>query len=499
MVAALLAATRWLRVSQREHYLANGCRSTAMRWLRARPLLNGTVLVVSVAAAVAGMLTEYPTSTVLLVVAAVAAAGFPLFMPLRGRTARLDPTRRLRTLAAAVLVLSTAVGGALSWATTPAAGPVAVAVLMPLLVDTSAAVLRPFEVRAADRFRHKAEGIIRSVSPRVVAITGSYGKTSTKEHVRELLGTNLDVVASPASWNNMAGLSRAVNEFLRPGTEVFVAEMGTYGPGEIRDLVAWLQPEVAVITAVGPVHLERMGNLAAITRAKAEILAGARHAVLGVDSPELSELAETVDPATTLWRCGSRGQSGLDVEATAGPDGFAFRIHDHIIGPVTLPVGVHAANVACAVAVASALGLSPPQIEARLGSLQAAQHRAAAAVTPDGVIVIDDTFNSNPDGARAALQQLMTEVPEADRVVITPGMVELGPIQARENERLASEIAAAGCALVIVGRTNRRALLRGAGEAVTVANRDQAVAWVRDNLHPGDGVLWENDLPDHYP
>lgn len=498
-VAALVAAAKWLRVSQREHYLANGCRWTAMRWLRARPVLNGTVLAVSVAATVAGALTDSVTSAALLVLGAVAAAGFPLFMPLRGRTSRLELTRRLRTLAAAVLVLAAGIGLAVSLVTAPAAGPVAVAVLMPLLVDISAAVLRPFEARAAARFRHQAEDLIRSVSPQVVAITGSYGKTSTKQHVRDLLGASLDVVASPASWNNMAGLSRAVNEFLRPGTEVFIAEMGTYGPGEIRDLVAWLRPEIAVITAIGPVHLERMGTLDAIARAKSEILAGARHAVLGVDSPELDDLAGTVAETTTLWRCGSRGQRGLDVEATDGPDGHCFRIHDQLIGPVRLPAGVHAANVACAVAVASALGLSPQHVEARLGSLRAAQHRAEAVVSPDGVMVIDDTFNSNPDGARTALRQLTAEVPAGHRAVITPGMVELGATQAAENHRLASEVVAAGCTLVIVGHTNRRALLRGAGEAVTVANRDQAVAWVRDNLQPGDGVLWENDLPDHYP
>ncbi len=116
---------------------------------------------------------------------------------------------------------------------------------------------------------------LRRVAPTVVAITGSYGKTSTKGYVAHLVAGTKTVVASPASFNNRAGLARAVNENLADGTEVFVAEMGTYGPGEIADLCSWLVPDIAVITAIGPVHLERFGSEDRIVQAKAEILAAA--------------------------------------------------------------------------------------------------------------------------------------------------------------------------------------------------------------------------------
>jgi UDP-N-acetylmuramoyl-tripeptide--D-alanyl-D-alanine ligase len=114
--------------------------------------------------------------------------------------------------------------------------------------------------------------------------------------------------------------------------------------------------------------------------------------------------------------------------------------------------------------------------------------------------VIDDTFNSNPSGARVALALLADRPGSGRRVVVTPGMVELGPRQFEENEALAQEIARSATDLVIVGGTNRLALRSGSSplRPVFVRTREEAVAWVRATLGPGDAVLYENDLPDHY-
>jgi UDP-N-acetylmuramoyl-tripeptide--D-alanyl-D-alanine ligase len=121
------------------------------------------------------------------------------------------------------------------------------------------------------------------------------------------------------------------------------------------------------------------------------------------------------------------------------------------------------------------------------------------AVTEHGITVVDDTFNSNPAGAAAALGALGRLVPGGRRAVVTPGMIELGPMQVDANRALAASVAATGADLVVVGWTNRAALVAGHPAAVTVPDRDAARAWVRANLTSGDGVLWENDLPDHYP
>src|SRR4029079_4270560 len=134
---------------------------------------------------------------------------------------------------------------------------------------------------------------------------GSFGKTSTKEYLKALLAQQFEVVASPASFNNLAGVARTVNEHLHPGAEVFIAEMGTYGPGEIRELCAWLKPRISVITAIGPVHLERMGSLDGVLAAKREILDTAEIAVLNVDDPRLAGLADEVSSTLRVVRCGS--------------------------------------------------------------------------------------------------------------------------------------------------------------------------------------------------
>src|SRR5262249_9103976 len=159
------------------------------------------------------------------------------------------------------------------------------------------------------------------VRPRVVAVTGSYGKTSTKEHIRDLVGDRYVVVASPASFNNRLGLARSINEHLQPGTEVFVAEMGMYAEGEIRALCEWLLPELAVLMAIGPVHLERLGSIDAIVRAKSEIFERARVGVVNVDDSRLAIVAdELAQRGVRVWRCGTTDSPQLDVALAPNTD-----------------------------------------------------------------------------------------------------------------------------------------------------------------------------------
>lgn len=497
---------RWLRVSQHEHYLPGSAWATARRWLQRRPpnaLLAVAWLATVTGSAFVGVIDD--DIALLGLAAGLLGAVFPMGMPVAGRP-RMRFTRRAvyEGLTAVVLLAawSSVVGSTLSPSVAVGTAPV----MGLLAVDAAAWLNRPVERRNARRFQRAASEKLERVRPRVVAVTGSFGKTTVKHHVRDLMGASVNVLASPASWNNLAGLSRAINEHMNPGTEVFVAEMGTYGPGEIRELVDWLKPEVAVITAVGPVHLERMGTLEVITAAKAEILDGARAAVICVDSPQLRELADKTREAAAaadLWRVGSEpGAHDLDVlvqRCTSGDaDSLVVTARGDRLGEI--PAGsLHAGNVACAVAACLAIGTDRRTISAGLSKLSAPANRAVAATSDDGLVVIDDTFNSNPAGASSALATLVAMVHQGRRVVVTPGMVELGALQSDANRRFAESVARAGVELVIVGWTNRRALLAGHPGATTVLDRDGASGWVRANLGPGDGVLWENDLPDHYP
>jgi UDP-N-acetylmuramoyl-tripeptide--D-alanyl-D-alanine ligase len=517
LVATGVAGVRWLRVAQREHYLPDATASFAIRWW----CTQGTVLSRVLAVVAAGGLVVTSRWALAGVVVAVAVGLGPDGLSLRGRSAPLAWTRRLRTLAVVSGACAVLLVGVSTLFGVAPLGAAAVAVAAPALVDLGCLLTAPFERRAAGRFVTKATERLGRIAPRVVAITGSYGKTSTKQYVAHLVGGSRAVVASPASFNNRAGLARAVNEHLVEGTEVFVAEMGTYGPGEIRELCSWITPEIAAITAIGPVHLERFGSEERIVEAKSEILDGARVAVLNVDDERLAALADRTEAAgTRVVRCSGSPLSDtapegsvdspllVDVRVFRTDEGLVVIHGEQVLTRDVLCTG-QPGNIAVAVAIALELGVTPEQIASRLGSLPAVSHRLELSTAPSGCRVLDDTYNANPAGARAALKAIEEAAGEGGRrVVVTPGMVELGDRQAEENALFAAAAAAECTDLLVVGRTNRRALLEGArrgsaknpGCAIReVPTREAAVAWVRDHLGAGDVVLYENDLPDNYP
>lgn len=478
LVATALAGLRWLRVAQREHYLPGAATRFALRWwggIGPNRLLSAAVVI-----GILGTLVR-PFSAV---VAGLAVASGPFGLSLRGTApGPIAWTRRLRTLAAVWAGLQLVVIGVGALVGLSALFAALGAALVPVLVDAACAITGPIERRLGQRFVDQATARLKSIRPTVVAITGSYGKTGTKGYVAHLVGATRTVVASPRSFNNRAGLARAINENLVPGTDVFVAEMGTYGPGEIAELCSWIEPTISVITAIGPVHLERFGTEDKIVEAKSEIFEKAEIAVLNVDDARLGALAERlVDAGKRVVRC-----RAADVAS--------------MLDGVDAPAG----NVACAVAVALELDVPIEVIKERVRSLPTAANRLAREQGSGGWTILDDTFNSNPAGAARALDALDAAAGDGGRrIVVTPGMVELGPRQYEENAAFARAAAARATDLVVVGHTNRKALLDGAagGNASvrTVDSRTQAVAWVRDQgLGPNDAVLYENDRPDHYP
>jgi UDP-N-acetylmuramoyl-tripeptide--D-alanyl-D-alanine ligase len=498
--ATVLAGLRWLRVAQREHYRPGSSLRFARRWWAASRS-NQVLAALGAMGAVASV--WWPPAAL---AAAVAAGAGPLGLSLRGRTSQLAWTGRLRRLALLASGLAAAAVGLSSAAgLRPALSAAAVCAMgMPVIVDMALALAQPLEARLLRPYIRRAGQRLRAVDPKVVAITGSFGKTTTKGYIAHLVGESLATLATPASFNNTPGLARAINEHLATGTQIFIAEMGTYGPGEIAAMCSWVVPDIAVMTALGPVHLERMGSLERIAKAKAEILERARVAVINVDYELLAELAgKAEEEGKVVWRCSERAGAG---DVSASYEGAKLRVTATHFGCEmdTLAAcgpGIDPGNVACAVAVALSLGIPASKVASKLESLPVAAHRRSTAKAANGATVIDDTYNANPAGARAALQMLARE--KGKRVVVTPGMIELGNVQARENAKFAAEAGAVATQLVIVGRTNARSLLDGAQAAHLPARRARrrrdAVAWVSSQLGPGDAVLYENDLPDHYP
>jgi UDP-N-acetylmuramoyl-tripeptide--D-alanyl-D-alanine ligase len=487
-LAMIPAGLRWLRVAQREHYLASSVTVFAARWWAHGPV-NLLLLLITLAGVIGSVWSPW-----LGLLVPVAQIG-PIGLGIRGRTSPLAWTERLRRLAVtwAVFTLAIYVAGGLIGAPTLVVLGLAVA---PLLVDVALFALAPVERRLGKRWVDQAAQRLQGSGARVVAITGSYGKTTTKQYVAHLLSGSFRTVASPASFNNRMGLARAINQQLVPGTEVFVAEMGTYGPGEIGELCEWIPPAVSAIVAVGPVHLERFKTEERIVAAKAEILDRAGVGVIAVDHPLLAALATARhDQMQVIGVSGEGREARVTVR-----DGS---LHVDSVEVATVPTDVFAVNLAVAVGVALALGLDPEEVKGRLHDLPRPEHRLSVSTSERGFSIVDDTFNSNPAGARSGLELLSRIGAGGRKVVVTPGMVELGPRQHQENRSFAAEAAAVVDDLLIVGGTNKRALLEGSAtgtaSVTVVASRGEAVEWVRQNLGPGDAVLYENDLPDHYP
>jgi UDP-N-acetylmuramoyl-tripeptide--D-alanyl-D-alanine ligase len=500
---------RWLRVLQREHYDPASMMRFLARWSSPqlppakirphgkarRPFTLSHVLILAMIVTLAVRQWD------LLVVAVVIYGLFcPRGLALRGRTSKLDWTRRLRMTAVVAGAFSVVVAGLGALSAHPLLAAAVMVLAVPPVLDLATRVLRPHEERGAQRFVDQAVKRLERIHPRVVAITGSYGKTSTKNYLSALLADEYGVVASPRSYNNRAGLSRAINENLDESTRIFIAEMGTYGPGEIRALTSWCAPDIAVVTAIGPVHLERMGSLDVVEAAKREITERATTVVLNVDDSRLAQWPASLRAdGNGVISAGSTNRDA-DVRVVAESGRWSVVVDGATITIVDEVLGVQPTNLACAIGAAFALGVSAEHVIAGLARVTPVANRLNVATAPSGIVVVDDTFNANPASAVAALKVLSSLELLGRRVVVTPGLIELGRDQYGENLRLAQLVESMMGELVVVGRTNAVALAAGSPKPPKrVDTRDEAVEWVRSTLRAGDAVLFLNDLPDHYP
>jgi UDP-N-acetylmuramoyl-tripeptide--D-alanyl-D-alanine ligase len=383
---------------------------------------------------------------------------------------------------------------------------------MPLVLVASDLVLAPLERSVNQGFIRSATTKLRAVHPVVVGVTGSFGKTSTKFAIQRLLdGEEGIALATPGSFNNPLGISRTINEQLDARHRYFVVEMGAYGEGEIAELCRFVHPTIGVLTSIGPAHLDRFGSMDAIRRAKYEIVTSlppGSTAVMNVDDIETRKLADATSHVGVM-RYGADPAGRPDITATnveVGTTGASFAIANKRSGSSlqvqTKLLGRHSiGHVLAAVAVAVTLGKELGELKGAIESLTPIEHRLQLLEGAGGVTVIDDAYNSNPEGADAALD-VLSAMPARRRVVVTPGMIELGERQFAENARFGRRAAAVADVVVVVAKANREAICSGAkgagAEVVTVDSLAQATDRLGTILGAGDAVLFENDLPDHY-
>jgi UDP-N-acetylmuramoyl-tripeptide--D-alanyl-D-alanine ligase len=324
---------------------------------------------------------------------------------------------------------------------------------------------------------------LRARGTMVVAITGSTGKTSTKDILAALMAQRLRVTASPENFNTEIGLPLALLG-ASAETELLVLEMAMRGPGQIAELTAIAEPDVGVIVNVGPAHLELLGSLEAIAAAKAELIAGlARGASVVVPAGE-PLLAPHLRAEVPVIGFGDGGEVSL---AERRADGSVL-IRDGETEIELWPSFAQAhnlSNLLAAVAAARALGYTPRgRLDVRFSAM-----RGQREELPGGVVAIADCYNANPMSMRAAIDDLAATAP-ARRVAVLGDMLELGPDAPRLHRETGEHASARGIELLVtVGPLAAQMRSGFAGESHSVNDAQAAGELLGELLHEGDTVL----------
>jgi UDP-N-acetylmuramoyl-tripeptide--D-alanyl-D-alanine ligase len=384
----------------------------------------------------------------------------------------------------------------------------------PLLVILANLLLAPLQYTINARYLSAAKKRLRQYAPTVIGITGSYGKTSTKYFLHTILSERYNALKTPQSFNTLMGVCRVVNDELQPQHQVFIVEMGAYQRGSIRKLADFVHPQIGILTAIGPQHLERFKTLDNIEAAKYELIAALPAtgvAVFNNDDPRCRQLADRTEKLK-IWRYGLEStQPGLHVwaeEMHQNAQGLAFTLvdsHGNRVPTHTILLGRHnVLNLLGASCIALEMGLTLEEVARAIPKIQPAPHRLQLLYGAGGVVVIDDSYNANPIGAAEALEALRT-FKTGRRVLVTPGMVELGAIAAEQNEAFGVRAAQVCDYVLLVGPRQTQAIMKGLErehfprERIRVV-RDlaEATSELQRLVQAGDVVLFENDLPDLY-
>jgi len=384
---------------------------------------------------------------------------------------------------------------------------------LPFLLVTANKLLEPYEERIKAGYRAEAIERFATLNPKTIAITGSFGKTSTKHILSHILGAAAPTLATPGSVNTEMGITRVIREMLTPEHQFFIVEMGAYGPGSIARLCKLTPPDVGLITALGAAHFERFKTLETVARAKFELAEAVFKrsgiTVVNADAIDKTLLEDRLTAVPGNYQMvGKGGDVSLDT-IDLNKDGLALTITDKgETHTLKAPLyGRHqAGNILLAATCARAVGLPWAAIKGALASVPQIRHRLEVSINSGQPTLINDAYNSNPIGFASALECLDTLVELGGRrILLTPGMVELGEKHAEEHERLGM-LAAKHCDIVLVVTPERIPTFMAGLEAANSGNvtvmtfdkQENAETWAKRNWVAGDAVLFENNLPDLY-
>ena len=420
--------------------------------------------------------------------------------------------------------------GALSSADslTAAAIPMIVAVilfvlyigLLPFIPALANLINKPIENRINRWYIDDAVRILREHEGlRIIGITGSYGKTSVKYYLTTLLSEGFRVLMTPESYNTPMGIVRTIREHMQPTHEIFVCEMGARHLHDIKEITDFVHPDDGIVTSIGPQHLETFHSMENIISTKYELLDAVDEKEKAEGGKKPGKHLKFVNGDNEVIRANMKYQDAITYGLNEGNDYRATDITVTGAGTaftVTSPSGESAEyttklvgrhnveNIVGAIAAANSLGIPMTKLKMAVRRLQGVPHRLE--LTKHGnVSILDDAYNSNPNGAKVALDTLAL-FEDSVKILVTPGMVELGEKEDEYNEKFGEQAAAVCDYIILVGEKNSASIRKGAEKAgfdpekIFSKGTFTEASTLMYELDAGREkvILLENDLPDNY-
>lgn len=366
-------------------------------------------------------------------------------------------------------------------------------------------ILMPVEMFIKNKFISNARKKLSGSSARVIGITGSYGKTSSKNILYDILKGSLYTLPSPASFNTPMGLSITINNDLSSLHEVFIAEMGAYKIGEIKENCDLVSPEIAIITSIGSAHLESFGSKENILQGKFELVESLpSHGIAILNADDEAMMNYKIKNDCNVATYSIDNDSDLKAyDVTTSIDGvcFSFDYEGETYSAKTKLLGKHNVyNILACILVARYLDVEMKDIINSIKNVNVISHRLELKKNV-GYTIIDDAFNSNPVGAAQAAYVLGQM--NGYKVAMTPGMIELGVDEFRLNKEFGKQLAASSDLVYIVGKKRSEPFVEAFNEVgftnYEIVNSvdegfNKFFAITRDDKI----LLIENDLSDIY-
>ncbi|MBQ6714196.1 MAG: UDP-N-acetylmuramoyl-tripeptide--D-alanyl-D-alanine ligase [Clostridia bacterium] len=381
-------------------------------------------------------------------------------------------------------------------------------IVSPLLTLLIWALTKPIEWAFGKWYIADAKKILKKQKGlTVIGITGSYGKTTTKFILTRILSEKYNTLCTPQSFNTPMGVVRTIREQLKPQTQIFVCEMGAKNIGDIKEICHIVNPDHAIITSVGPQHLDTFKSVDNVFKTKFE-LADAVKKVGGkcLVNGECEEISNRISHRADVIPFGEGTEYFAEnIKYSAQGSTFTLYLGGEKISVTTRLLGKHSvADIVAAAALAHILGVSASDIAFAISALKPTEHRLELKSFEKGSLLIDDAYNSNPVGCLEAVN-ILGSFEGMQKAIITPGLIELGEKEYESNYNLGLA-AAKFCDIIILVGKNRSVPMRDA-IATTDFNKDnlyiagsfkEALDIYRAKLNSSSVLLIENDLPDNY-